>query len=457
MNDLQHIFSQFIEKYQLCNNQSKIIVAVSGGLDSVVLFNLFKHWSPKELVICHMNHGLRGPEADEDERFVHSMAVRNDVRFFSYKTDVEALASKMNMSIEEAARMARLTWLEQLVRCLGFDVVALGHHEQDQTETVLMHLIRGAGLRGVAGIRPARGVFIRPLLECSKQDLYEYASEHNILFSEDVTNKDRRFLRNRIRLDVIPALNKAAGFPVYSSVNRSAQWIREAYTDTEIAVDKYLSHAITRVSDRELWLDISQFFNYFKSIQKSILISVIESFYEDIYGATYPEIERLLNFVLKGKTDQTLIINNIGITRSHDTLFMVRIEEKIEKRDVKINNSIEIPEAGLVFACKWCSMSDKININSRSDTEYLSVGNDVPQLFLRSFKPGDRFIPLGSSSFKKVSHFFIDCKVNRWKRQQVPIIEIDGEIAWVVGYRIDQRFKITPDTKRILKVSIKTL
>jgi len=437
-----------------CAQSSRIIAGVSGGMDSAVLLHLLHHWRPQSLVVAHVNHGLRHDQSDEDERFTARLAASLGCRFFSFSGDVRSLKRQRGLGEEEAARTLRLQWLEALCRELHFDAVALGHHAQDQAETVLMHLMRGSGLRGLVGIRPRRGVFVRPLLDVPRERIADYASIHGLCFRLDESNESRRYLRNRVRLDVLPVLENAAGRELTASFVRSARWLREIQEGLEAEVERLLPERDLPDRGGEIRLDIQQFNHYFRPVQKALLIKAFEHLNQSPGQSTESQISALYHFATEGKPGQLFSMGPVAAVRTAQWLILGRMAAALRPCKVKPGDSLAVGATGAVFASEWVARDTVVLSPALPHIAYLSLEDKSSRLVLRSAQPGDRFVPLGVQGMKKVSHFFIDQKIPRWQRPGIPVLEINGEIAWIAGQRLDDRFKITNQSKCILRVQI---
>lgn len=437
-----------------CTRDQRFIVAVSGGEDSVVLLDLMRHWSPRAVVVAHVNHGLRGNAAQADERFVARLAASKGYRFYSYSAPVSATAKADGLCVEEAARQLRLNWLEGLCGRLGFDAVALGHHAKDQAETVIMHLMRGAGLRGLAGIRPRRGVFVRPMLHVSKEAIAAHAVHCHLCFRDDESNQQRTFLRNRVRHDVIPALNHAAGHDVVAQIARSARWLGEVKTEIDVLADTVLPDAVLTPERREIRLDITLLNHYFAPVQRAVLIKAFEHFSKQPGRTTSSQIQRLVAFANQGVTGQLLELGPVLIVHVEHALVFGRRIAPVQPRVVVVGESQVLDDSGAIFACKWVSKQAVCIAAENRDSEFLALPSRQNEILVRGVEPGDRFQPLGLKGMKKVSHYLIDNKIPRWQRPGIALMVVNGEIAWVVGHRLDERFKVTPYSENILHVQV---
>lgn len=457
--DLLKKFEDFSRSLDLFEKGERILMAVSGGMDSVVLLDLFmriRHSWSLTLAVAHVNHGLRGKEADRDEIFVRELSRRQGILFYSQKTNVREYAKVHRLSLEEAGRDVRFGFLGWVFDVLYYDRLALGHQANDQAETILMNLTRGAGLRGLGGIRPIRGHAIRPLLFATRKEVEEYARERQLCFVEDASNKDCRFLRNRIRWDVLGRLEEAVGAHVVSTICRAGRAASEADEYVE-SVARGIRRRIAKVqSQTEIILDIFKFLRYFKIVQKTVVVQVLREVYQNRDSWSASEIDRILCLAEGGRSGGVVELGcGIRVIKSRDRLIFLRNRPRIDEIEVQVGQFVDIKEIGIQFRAEVVSRKTKDIVYSNNPRiEYLDYDLLSFPLRIRSFRPGDSFVPLGMKGKKKLHDFFVDEKVPNYRRSSVPLLVGADGIVWVAGYRMDDRYKITEKTTHILKVEI---
>lgn len=451
-------FEAFVRKHDLLREYDRILLAVSGGIDSVVLLDLFLRIQPQfdlTLAVAHMNHGLRGSEADRDENFVRNLAREFGLPFFSRLEDVRTYSRQRKLSLEEGAREVRFNFLESLLDRLRFDRLALGHHANDQAETILMNLVRGAGLRGLSGIRPMRGRVIHPLLFATRKEIEFYSESQKLNYVVDASNQSRRFLRNRIRWDVLKNLEKTVGPHVFITICRVGNVIREAEVFLENSAANVRRQVVVAESNDKIVLDIYKFLSYFKVIQKTVLIQILEEVSFLKRRVRLYEIDEILKLAEKGRSGGVVDLGNgVKVVKTGDKLVFMREQQGWGKAFIQIGQSIDI-EDGFEFRSALMKKKDGLVVftNDRR-IEYLDYDTLSFPLLLRSYSPGDRFVPLGMKGKKKLQDFFVDEAVPNYCRSLVPLLVGGEDIIWVVGYRIDDRFKVTEKTRNVLKVEI---
>ena len=338
---------------------------------------------------------------------------------------------------------------------LKYDRVALGHQKNDQAETILMNLIRGSGLRGLSGMRPKRGRMIRPLLFATREQIQAYAEDRGLDNVDDVSNRDRRFLRNRVRLDVFPVIEQALGRHAVSGFFRSGNICDEAEEYLRYSAREALKEIIISRSEDEIILDIYKFLSYFKVVQKYVFFQIFEEEFsqEEI---NHFKIDRLLRLTEEGRSGGFLELAHGGrVMKSRNRLVFLRKHPSIPEIPIPVGQQLNLSDIGLQFSSELLERKeDKIVFTSERGIEYLDYDTISFPMHLRSFRQGDRFIPLGMTQKKKLHDFFIDEKIPVYRRNSIPLLVGEGEIIWVVGHRISDRFKVTGKTKKVLKVEV---
>ena len=434
----------------------KIVLALSGGMDSMVLADLLPK-AKVEFVAAHCNFHLRGEESDGDEKFVLEYAEKHDIQCFVNHFDTEKYASENGISIEMAARDLRYAWFEELRQQLGYDKIAVAHHADDQAETFFINLLRGAGLRGLKGMLPQNGVIIRPLLWASREQIRQYAVESQIVWREDHTNAESVYLRNKIRNQLLPVfdeLQPEARQGLYKSLEHLAsenELYRELLKEklSLIVESGEGSCVIARRNDeaiqtrRSYRVSLDCFAALAMTQGEQLLFEWLRqyNFNTDQCRFIFEAMETGVGNKYYSPTHQLVIGRN--------ELQLSEIKN-VDEREIKI----EVGEEGLDepmplrFSC-FEKTADFI-INKSSDVAQLDFDKLKFPLTLRHWRHGDRFHPLGMKGSKLLSDFFVDQKFTERQKSSVWLLtSSDGDIVWVVGWRIDDRFKVTNATKNI--------
>lgn len=455
--NLLQYFKTYIKTESLVESDEKIILAVSGGYDSIVLLDLFYNIRSEyslTLMVAHVNHSLRGKNADRDEAFVKKLASLYDLDFSYKKVKVKQYAKINKRSIEQAARDLRLDYLDSLRKQNNYDTIALGHNADDMAETIIMNMIRGYGLRGLRGIKPKYNYLIHPLLFATRQQIVAYAKTRKLKHVEDESNRDIKFFRNKIRHTILPVIVDQFGPQTISLMCKSGEILNE--------IEEYLHHSITSAlkkvvvseSNTEIVLDIDVFLDYFMAIKKGIIIHLLERMYGQY---TYNYINAILELIEKGKSNNRVEIGKTGIVIKYaNKVYFTIPGKRIEETELSFNIWNDIPESGIKIKSSKINKVDKVKYKNRF-VEYIDYDTlDLP-LMVRSWMKGDKFIPLGMSGTKKLHDFFIDEGVVNFKRDTIPILIDRSKIVWIIGYRINEEVKITRKTSNFLKLEVEQI
>lgn len=444
-----------IKKYEMLLPGEKIVIGVSGGADSIGLLHALLELEKydTELIVAHLNHGIRGKEAKRDSLFVKRAADSLGLKFEIGKVNVPRYKKESKLSLEEAARVLRYDFFEEIRKKYKADKIATAHTLDDQAETVLMRLMRGSGPRGLSGISPvSNGVIIRPLIETKRSEIENYLISRGVEWIEDSTNKLRTILRNRIRLDLLPEL-EGYNPKIKETLSRTSDLLRIEDSFIEGEAKKNFRR-IFAVSKLELQGDLKKFRRLDQAIRLSVLRLAVEERNKSLKNVTslhlFSADELLTSDTASGEIefpDETVI------AKGYDS-FLVTTRSALEREF-----SYTIPSTGKWSFPEFDVDIEKVSAKSleeeREDVAYLDADSLVFPVEVRSFRPGDRFFPLGMKSPKKAKNFFIDCKVPRFRRYGIPIFRCKGEIFWIGGMRIDDRFKVRKKGKKALKFSLR--
>lgn len=460
-NSLKFAFLEFVNHHQLITSGQSVLIAVSGGMDSLVLLHLMLGWQAyfkMRLGVAHFNHQLRGKESDRDEAFVKAVCEKSEIPFFSGRGEVKKYARENKYSIEEAARRLREKYLENCRKEQGFDVVATAHNLNDQAETLLMRLLSGTGLEGLAGIRLRREGYIRPLLFAERTDIEEYAAEHQIEYREDLTNKDLRFARNKIRHQLLPYLKKEFQLNNLNSFLNLGliiqEWLPTVYEQAEVA----FRESVKVETQNKIRLDITGYTRYFSQLQLRMLERILSKLLNKDVALGFNRFSDFLKWVNHpGKGSRFHFENEIIVRKEKQSLVFERGGERGRELELQVEinpgDCYRNEELGIAIAVTWAETVPVI-FESTGFTEHLDAGKLTFPLVLRRWRAGDRFQPLGMSQQKKMSDFLTDEKELILPRRQMLVLESGGEIAWVVGSRISEKFKITGVSEKFLKLEV---
>jgi tRNA(Ile)-lysidine synthase len=445
-----------IRRHGQLHGGETVLVAVSGGADSVALLDLLHEVSPVlrlSLHAAHVHHGLR-PEAESDADFVGHLCERLAVPYHLERVAVRREPPWEGLEAE--ARRARYSALLARARALGAHRVATGHTADDQAETVLMRLLQGAGPRGLAGILPARGPVIRPLLETRRREIERYLRERGLGWVEDTTNRDPRLLRNRIRHEVLPLLGEVWGAGVVESLCRSAavahRWVVDLEKRARVELDRLAGRGplgfVFPVAELQALPDELAF--------QVLLLAASE------LGETRPlrgAAQRSLRQFLKPAAGRRSVrLGSLAIELSGRRLRVGPARPAVlETRQWPVPGILELGEVGLRLEAR-CFQRPADYIPPRERDRVAFDADGLPAtLLVRPRRSGDHFPPFGGAGERRLKSFLIDAEVPRWERPRVPLLEARGQILWVAGLRRGQAAPITAGTRRILEVTLRPL
>lgn len=435
--------TKYIKEYSMLDIGDRVLVGVSGGADSVCLLHyLATHSKQLGIVVfaSHINHGLR-TEADDEQEYVTKLCNKLGVTIFFEKFDIEKIAKEKNIGTEAAGRNARYSFFTKICDENSINKIATAHHMNDNAETILMHLFRGSGIKGLSGISPMSQNIIRPLLCITRSQTEQYCKQNNISFCIDNSNYDEKYTRNRVRLHTIPDIEKNYNPSFVSTITNSARYISDdsEYLDS-IAKEAYLSVKADNM------LSLTKLRAHHPSICRRIImyhISDVCKTTSDIYSSY---IDQIYTLIQGGNTGKAVTLPNGYIANvEYDNLSVIK---KTEENDycykLELDKSVFIPELNanvtLVLA----------DTPKGECFEYSSDSN----IIIRNRRAGDSFCPVGMTGTKKLKNYYIDSKLTRSQRALQPLLVIDDRIALVIGMRKDRRF--IPQ-KKYAKIVIETL
>jgi len=431
-------FRSFIAENNMLKMESKVLLAVSGGIDSMVMVHLFRSAGIKS-GIAHCNFTLRGKESDLDEDIVCAYAGENDIPFYSVRFGTKAYASGKGLSIQMAARELRYTWFEEVRLKNGYDLVAVAHNLNDNIETLLINLTRGTGISGLTGIHPVSKNIIRPLLFATRSEIENYCKEHQIKFREDRSNADTKYTRNKIRHLVIPVLKE-----INPSIEKTLGDTIERLRGTGELAERYISELRDTISSSEgntITFNTDPLKNYLPD--KTVLFELFRPF--ELSGSQLKD----LSDVILGKTGGQLYTSAYRIIKNRNKI-VISPNEKPAEYSYSIKNAGELKNVPGIESAEILELTDGFIIPGESLVACLDLEEIDFPLIVRKWKNGDHFYPLGMKHKKKLSDFLTDRKLSLIEKEKIMVLESAGRIAWVIGERIDSRFRIRPSTARSL-------
>ncbi len=431
-----------IEQYHMLQKGDSVVIGVSGGADSVCLLHILWKLQAEyclRLLAVHIHHGIRGKEADEDAAFTEELCRERNVEYRLIKKNVPKLASEQGISEEEAGRLVRYETFYQICEQEGYRKIAVAHHQNDNAETIMWNFLRGSGLRGLAGMEPVRGMLIRPLLEVKRSQIEQWMQQEKIPWRNDSTNETVDYTRNKLRHQLLPWIeqNLVAGFCQRITNNTRIFYDTDEYLKNEAQkwMQEYAFHQQNESSfPRKKWDELHP------ALKRYVIRSEIDGLTGSLKDLTAEHVEAVLR--LKGTGKQLDLPAGMKVWIDYEAIHI----GKKQKMD------IFYPNLEMNYCCFPYEKGQKIIQNVYTkwfDYDKIKVGFQ-----LRTRKTGDRIQVLSEHGSKKLKDYMIDAKIPREIRDHIPLVADGADVMWVVGYRINEAYKITDETKTVLQIQL---
>jgi tRNA(Ile)-lysidine synthase len=407
-------------------SNNRILVTVSGGADSMVLASLM-HENGFQIAVAHCNYQLRGADSDADEKLVKDWCSERQISFHSKRVQTQKLVDETNESIQMVARKVRYAFFDELMKEYDYATTALAHNLDDRIESLLINVLRGTGFRGLQGMPSQRKEIIRPLSGISKDEIRTYAEKNGIPFREDASNAETYYLRNWVRLRLLPMLHQIDS-DSFSKLQKLTERTEKEISNYDNWIGEKLSEA---TSENGLFVE---------SIQNSeVPFTLLKEFLKP-KGFSSDQVFEVLD-ILNSESGKEVVSETHRVVKSRNQLIVSEIELSVNKPDLHFE---------VIERSDLKSLRQPQNV-ALVDSNLVNLNED--KLVLRKWKKGDRFQPLGMKGWKKLSDFFIDEKLSIIEKEQLWLLTYQNEIVWVVGHRIDNRFKVTGETEKVLKIT----
>lgn len=436
-------FEKYIGSLRFFAPGDTLLAGISGGLDSVVLAELL-HRSGLAFSVAHCNFNLRGEESDRDEAFVRQLAIKYDKPFYCQSFDTVGIASERGISIEMAARDLRYEWFEEIRKSHHYDWIVVAHHLDDQAETFFLNLARGTGISGLTGMKAVNGKVVRPLLFATRNEIQQFAVENWLSYREDSSNALTEFQRNKIRHQILPLMEELN--PSFrSGLQDTISHLRDTYLIYNQAVGQAWERIVRRKSADEFEISTDEL-KYLEPVS-TFLFEILKPYHfnSEVISEILKSLDGQSGKQFLSPTHRAVLDRGCIVVKKRSAISQERyyLEENCQHIDHPISLSLATTDRTESFSI---SASPKTAMIDRDTLQF--------PLILRKWQKGDYFQPLGMKGFKKLSDFFVDEKISLPDKEKIWLLTNGEEIVWVTGLRLDDRYKITKKTTRILTVQI---
>ncbi len=466
---LKQLVLKTIKSKELINYGEGVIVGISGGYDSVCLLHVLYSISNElgiKIYPVHVNHILRGEEALRDENFVKSFCSTLGLEVYVKHIDVARKAKLEKTSLEEAGRNARYEAFSLVAEEYGASKIAVAHSRNDQAETILMRICRGTGLEGIRGMEYKRDNIIRPLLDVDRLQIEEYVNGIGIEAVTDSSNLHTDYFRNRIRLNVIPVINEASGLDITENLLRLSKIV--VAEDDYLRYNSELYYQKAVLSEKRMYteLDLNVLTEMHQAVRLRVLRIAVEKTCGTLNGFEYIHMNKIDSLIEDGRTGAQIDLpHSMAVVRTYNSLILKeqgKVLQKQFEKVLQIPGDTEIQNEGIIVKTEILQFKsikncrEFINCNEKAHTKFIDLDkltSSGENILLRNRRDGDVFKPLKSNGTKKLKEYFIDNKVPRDIRDMIPLLALDKEVVWIVGNKISDNYKVTDNTRTVLKIS----
>ena len=452
----------YIKDNNLIKSGDKVLVALSGGPDSVCLLNILYNLKAElniEIGAAHLNHLLRDKDAFEDEEYVKTLCKSLDIPCFVKRVDINKYSKDKKMSSEMAGRDARYNFFDDIVKDEGYTKIATAHNANDQAETILFRLMRGSGIEGLCGIKVRRDKIISPILCLSRKEVEEYIEINNLKPRIDKTNFEKIYNRNKIRLDIIPYIKENFNEDIIQTLNRMSVLLQKDNEFIENSARSFYEKHCIEQSD--YFIIKKEMFDNKEAVVTRVIRYALTNFSKTHYDFEMKHIYEICNLAKNNSGKAIDLPNKIYAENIYGDIYIkerININNIDVKQEIVVNKN-EINGKKIFFNDENIEFSvlkndSNLDLNQNNFIKYFDFDKINDSISLRKRKNGDKIIPLGMKGSKKIKDLFIDMKVPKEERDCIPLLCFDENISWIVGIRVSEEYKITNKTKNILRVIV---
>ncbi|WP_293981403.1 tRNA lysidine(34) synthetase TilS [uncultured Clostridium sp.] len=453
----------YIKDNNLINPKDRILVALSGGPDSVCLLNILYNLKEEldiEIGAAHLNHMLRDEDAFQDEEYVKNLCESFDIPCFVKRVDINKYSKENKMSSEMAGRDARYNFFDEVIREHGYNKIATAHNANDQAETILFRLMRGTGIEGLCGIKVCRDKIIRPILCLSRKEVEEYIEVNNLKPRIDKTNFEKIYNRNKIRLDILPYIKENFNEDIIQTLNRMSVLLQKDNEFIEKSARSFYEKYC--VEQQDYFIIKKKMFDNHEAVVTRVIRYALTNFSKTHYDFEMKHIYDICNLAKNNSGKVIDLPNKIYAENIYGDIY---IKERIINNNIHVKQEIKINKDDIdgkkiafqnnIIEFSLVNNDSSLNLKQNILIRYFDFDKINNFISLRNRKNGDKISPLGMSGSKKLKDIFIDMKIPKEERDSVPLLCFDENISWIVGLRVSEEYKITNKTKNILKVIVK--
>src|SRR6056297_124295 len=462
--DMYDRFKENIIEKGLLEKGYGVVLGISGGPDSICMLSLFlrlkNEWDLR-IVPVHINHMLRGEDSKKDALFVSEFCRQNGLECMTYEMDISGMSEKWKMSLEEAGRKVRYGLFESAAKETGCGRIALGQNLNDQAETILMRIMRGTGLKGLAGIEHMRdGIFIRPILIFKREEIENYCKENGLNPRTDLTNLEPVYTRNKIRLELLPYIENNFNEKISEALFRMGDMLREDSDFIEYAAEKEFEKIAVVRDGSGVFISRDDFNGIHKALRSRILRRAVEEVKGNLTDVTGERVSAALHSIERAKGKKTIEFPGfVDVTIAGGKISVCKRKTDFKKIEfeyaLEMGEPVYVKETGDLIKIEKMPFAEGFEGKSNTWTVFIDEGKLANKfLKVRNRRNGDRFSPLGMNGTKKLKDFMMDSKIEETKRDSVLLICDGDEIAWVAGHRMSDIYKLDASTENVLKITI---